>query len=147
MNRLWTALRDRLGLHALQAETAHIHEHQQRQEAIMAKLADELDDISRRQTAIRDAITASGANLRTALDKLNTEVEALRNGDLSSENQARVDAIKAAADDIRAAAESADDGYEAPIVEPSPFSPADDGSVAGSAAANTTPDSKSRGKN
>jgi hypothetical protein len=87
----------------------------------MAKLADELDDIARRQTAIKDAITASTTNLRTALDKLNTEVEALRDGDLSDEQQARVNAIKAAADEIRTAAESADDGYEPPIVEPSPF--------------------------
>ncbi len=112
----------------------------------MAKLADELTDIARRQNAIRDAISTSNANLRAALDKLNSEVEALRNGDLSSEDQARVDAIKAAADDIRAAAESADDGYEPPIVEPSPFPASDDGSVAGSAQARTAETSKASSK-
>ena len=86
----------------------------------MAKLADELDDIARRQTAIRDALATSTANTRDALARLEAEVEGLRDGDLTDEQQARVDAIKAAADDLRAAAESADDGYEPPIVEPAP---------------------------
>lgn len=87
----------------------------------MAKLSDELADISRRQDAIRDAIAASSANLRTAIDKLNEQVEELRDGDLDDESQAKVDAIKATADEIRAAAEASDDGFEPPIVEPSPF--------------------------
>lgn len=86
----------------------------------MAKLSDELDDITRRQTAIKDALTASTANTRAALDRLQTEVEALRDGDLTDEQQERVNNIKAAADDLRAAAEAADDGYEPPIVEPAP---------------------------
>lgn len=98
----------------------HLHEHAQRQENIMAKLSDELDDIARRQVAIKDALTASTANTRDALARLEAEVEGLRDGDLSLEQQQRVDAIKAAADDLRAAAASADDGYEPPIVEPAP---------------------------
>ena len=97
----------------------------------MAKLSDELDDIARRQSAIRDAITASSNNLRTATDKLNEQVDELRDGDLDDESQAKVDAIKATADEIRTAAESADDGFEPPVVEPSPF-PASDSGEAGS---------------
>lgn len=133
MTRAWTHLADRLGITELNARLDHIHQHHQRQETAMAKLADELDDIARRQTAIKDAITASTANLRTALDKLNAEVEGLRDGELSDEQQQRVDAIKAAADEIRVAAESADDGYEPPQVEPSPFpSTGDEDNPAGS---------------
>ena len=68
----------------------------------------------------------------------------------SAENQTKVNEIKAELDNAKTAAEGIDDGYEPPIVEPSPFSPADDGSVAGSAQANTvedtTTDSKARGK-
>ena len=86
----------------------------------MGKLSDELDDISRRQEGIRDAIAASNANVRAALERLEAEVEALRDGDLTDEQQQRVDAIKEQADAIRSAAESADDGYEPPIVEPAP---------------------------
>ncbi|HEY6116780.1 MAG TPA: hypothetical protein VI172_12555 [Candidatus Dormibacteraeota bacterium] len=111
----------RLRAFTLTARLEHLHEHAQRQENIMAKLSDELDDIARRQAAIKDAITASTTNTRAALQRLETEVEALRDGDLSDEQQQRVNAIKAAADDLRTAAESADDGYEPPIVEPSPF--------------------------
>jgi hypothetical protein len=109
----------------------------------MAKLTDELDDISRRQAAIKDALTASTTNLRAAIDKLNTEVEALRDGDLNDEQQARVNAIKAAADEIRTAAESADDGFEAPVVEPSPF-PTGDAPTTPDASAQAKPDNTAR---
>lgn len=95
----------------------------------MAKLADELDDIARRQNAIKDALTASTTNTRAALERLEAEVEGLRDGELTDEQQERVNAIKAAADEIRTAAESADDGYEPPVVEPSPFPVGDSGSV------------------
>ncbi|GAA0494854.1 hypothetical protein Ade02nite_19600 [Paractinoplanes deccanensis] len=122
MDSLWDVLRDRLGLD-------HIHEHQQRQEKTMAKLSDELADISRRQEAIRDAITTSGENLRGEIDKLNTQIEELRNGDLDADAQAKVDEIKATADNLRTAAEGLDDGFEPPVVEPTPFPPGDDGSV------------------
>ncbi|QKW15371.1 hypothetical protein [Verrucosispora sp. NA02020] len=86
----------------------------------MGKLSDELEDISRRQEGIRDAINASTANVRAALERLEAEVEGLREGELTDEQQARVDAIKEQADAIRAAAEAADDGYEPPVVEPAP---------------------------
>lgn len=86
----------------------------------MAKLSDELDDIARRQVAIKDAIAASTTNTRDALTRLEAEVEGLRDGDLTDDQQARVDAIKSATDDIRTAAEAADDGYEPPVVEPAP---------------------------
>ncbi len=129
MDALWDALRDRLGLDALRRQINHIHEHDQRQENAMAKLSDELDDIARRQTAIKDAIAASATNLRTAIDKLTEQVADLSDGELNSEQQAKVDAIKATADEIRTAAESADDGFEPPIVEPSPFPADDDGST------------------
>jgi len=95
----------------------------------MAKLSDELADLSRRQDAIRDAITTSGANLRTEIEKLQQQVADLADGELSEENQAKVDEIKSTADNIRSAAEGIDDGFEPPVVEPSPFPEGSDGSI------------------
>lgn len=113
MTDVWEYLQRRLG-------TAGVRTALHRLETRMGKLSDELEDISRRQDAIREAVTASNTNVRAALERMEAELDALRNGDLTDEQQARVDAIKEQADQIRAAAESTDDGYEPPIVEPAP---------------------------
>lgn len=116
----WAVLRDVLGTNEVLHRLTQIGQAQQRQETAMGKLTDELNDVSRRLDAVREAQTSSTTNIRGALERLESEVSALRDGDLTEEQQARVDAIKAAADDLRSAAESADDGYEAPLVEPAP---------------------------
>jgi hypothetical protein len=127
---MWALIHHRLGIDQL-------IEHAHRQEKNMGKLSDELEDIGRRVNAMREAQTASSGNVRDALTRLEQKVDELANGDLSQENQAKVDAIKVELDNAKTAAEGIDDGYEPPVVEPSPFPPSDDGSVAGSVDART----------
>ncbi|MCG5464215.1 hypothetical protein MED01_002380 [Micromonospora sp. MED01] len=90
----------------------------------MAKISDELDDVQRRIQAAREAQDASNQNVRDALTRLEAKVAELEtiinDGEASPEVQAKLDELKSAADDVRTAAESADDGYEPPVVEPAP---------------------------
>ncbi|MEV1013765.1 hypothetical protein AB0I89_23730 [Micromonospora sp. NPDC049801] len=90
----------------------------------MAKISDELDDVQRRIQAAREAQDASNQNVRDALARLEAKVAELEtvinDGEASAEVQAKLDELKSAADDVRTAAESADDGYEPPVVEPAP---------------------------
>ncbi len=88
MDRFWDALRDRLGLHALRRQVEHIHKHLQGTETTMAKLSEELADISRRVEAMRDAQTTSSTNVRDALARLEEKVGELSDGELSADNQA-----------------------------------------------------------
>lgn len=113
MSSSWDFLRDHLGIN-------HLHDHARRQENTMGKLSDELEDIGRRVTAMRDAQTTSSTNVREALARLEQKVDELANGDLDADNQAKVEEIKAELDAAKTAAEGIDDGYEPPVVEPAP---------------------------
>lgn len=120
MTDLWTAVQHRLGLTAITDRLNHLHDHHRRTENTMAKISDELNDISNRITAMRDAQTTSATNVRDALTRLEEKVDDLADGDLSTDDQAKVDAIKSELDAAKTAAEGIDDGYEPPIVEPAP---------------------------
>ena len=114
MSDLWQHLADRLGI-------TRLHHHLERQENTMARISDELGDIRNRLDAMRDAQATSTTNVRDALARLEQKVTDLSDGELSDENQAKVDEIKAELDNVKTAAEGIDDGYEPPVVEPSPF--------------------------
>jgi Spy/CpxP family protein refolding chaperone len=129
MTSFWDFLQERLAIDVLLGDVEHVHNHLQRQEITMAKQSDELADIAQRVNALRDAQSTSATNVRDALARLEQKVTDLSDGELSDENQAKVDDIKAELDNVKTAAESIDDGYEAPVVEPSPFPEGDDGSV------------------
>ncbi len=98
----------------------HLHDHLQRQEHTMAKQSEELADIAQRVTALRDSVATSSTNVRDALNRLETKVDELSDGELSDEAQAKVDEIKAELGNAKDAADAIDDGYEPPIVEPAP---------------------------
>ena len=114
---MWGYLQRHLGI-------AEVRTALHRQEIRMAKISDELDDVQRRIQAAREAQDASNANVRGALVRLEAKVAELEaiinNGEADPEVQAKLDELKSAADDVRTAAESADDGYEPPVVEPAP---------------------------
>lgn len=99
----------------------HLLNHFYNQEVLMARISDELGNISTRLTAMRDAQSTSATNVRDALARLEQKVTELSDGELSADNQAKVDEIKAELSNAQTAAEGIDDGYEAPVVEPSPF--------------------------
>jgi len=120
---LFGYLADQLGIRSLQL-SAH------RQEIKMGKLSEELADISRRQDTIKDAVGALTDSVNTEVANLNDQIAALRDGELTDDQQTAVDAIKASADNILASVQAADDGYNPPVVEPSPFPPAGDGEPA-----------------
>ena len=120
---LWDYLADQLGI-------TNLHRHAHRQEITMAKQSEELADIARRVDALRDAQNSAATNVRDALARLEQKVADLSDGELDADAQAKVDAIKAELDAVKTAAEGIDDGYEPPVVEPSPFPPAGDGEPA-----------------
>ncbi len=107
---VWKWLQDRLGI----AEVSH------RQECMMGKFADEMDDLRRRIAGLGEAQATSAANLQSAITGLEEKIADLQNGDLDAEQQALVDGMKADVDALRDAANAADDGYEPPVVEPAP---------------------------
>ncbi|MFF0822392.1 hypothetical protein ACFYUR_18680 [Micromonospora haikouensis] len=112
--RVWRELRRSLGITRLRKE---LHEQEKR---IMAKFSDEMNDLRNRLNGLAEAQAASSTNLRDAIGRLETRVQELQDGELSEEQQAIVDGMKADVDALRDAAASADDGYEPPIVEPAP---------------------------
>lgn len=129
---LWDYLADQLGM-------TDLHRHAHRQEKHMGKLTEELADVSRRQDAIKDAVAGLTDSINTEVANLNDQIAALRDGELTDDQQSAVDAIKASADNILASVQAADDGYNPPVVEPSPFpAPGDDEPAPGSAEAVNT---------
>lgn len=86
----------------------------------MAKLSDELDSIHRQSAGIRDAVSASNDTITAALERIDTDVQKLRDGDLSDEQKTAVDGITAQTGEIRSAVDSTGDGYTAPVVEQAP---------------------------
>ncbi|GGM27059.1 hypothetical protein GCM10011608_09810 [Micromonospora sonchi] len=86
----------------------------------MGKLSDELDDLNRRYTGVRDAIDGSHTSTIQAVDLADSEVQALRDGDLSDEQRRHVDRLTELLGEIRTAADGVGDGYKAPTREPAP---------------------------
>ncbi|MEV1315358.1 hypothetical protein AB0J14_04655 [Micromonospora arborensis] len=86
----------------------------------MAKFSEEMTDLRTRLTGLADAQAASATNLRDAIARMEQRVADLQDGELSSEQQEIVDGIKSDVESLRTAVDSADDGYEPPVVEPAP---------------------------
>jgi cell division protein FtsB len=110
----WTCLGARLGIDDLHTIT-------DRQEYKMGKLSDELSDLSRRNDALATAVAALTDDVAADVADLNTQIAALRDGDLSADQQDAVDAIKASSDSILAKVQAADATYKPPVIEPAPI--------------------------
>lgn len=86
----------------------------------MAKFNDEMTDLRNRLTGLADAQSASATNLRDAIARLEQRVVDLSAGELTEEQQTTVNGMRSDIDALHAAVQSADDGYEPPVVEPAP---------------------------
>lgn len=86
----------------------------------MGKFNDEMGDLQTRLTGLAEAQATSATNLREAIARLEQRVTDLSNGELTEEQQTTVNGMRSDIDALHTAVQSADDGYEPPVVEPAP---------------------------